>query len=112
MQPSLTIYYTLSSGLPNTPEFFGSVEVSGLEAGHCDTTKKKVEAKTNWAKKFLADHQKELDWYTDECVERSPLYMKYLMYNVKEIYNQTGGETIIHFFFHAELILHSRKEVN
>lgn len=112
MQPSLTIYYTLSSGLPNIPEFFASVEVSGLEAGYCDTTKKKVEPKTKWAKTFLDDHQEQLDWYTDECVERLPSNFKYLMYNVKEIYNQTGGETMIHFFFHAELILHSRKEVS
>lgn len=88
------------------------MEVSGLEAGHCDTTKKKVEPKTNWAKTFLDNHQEQLDWYTEECVERFPAYMKYWMNNVKEIYNQTGGETIIHFFFHAELILHSRKEVN
>lgn len=94
MQPSLTIYYTLSSGLPNVPEFFASVEVSGLEAGYCDTTKKKVETKTNWAKTFLDVHQEQLDWYTAECVERLPPYMKYLMYNVKEIYNQTGGDPL------------------
>ncbi|XP_029701363.1 major histocompatibility complex class I-related gene protein-like [Takifugu rubripes] len=103
VQPSLTIYYSLSSGLPNIPEFFASVEVSGLEAGYCDTTKKKVEPKTNWAKTFLDHHQEQLDWYTAECVERFPAYMKYWMYNVKEIYNQTGGVHVIQKLDHCEL---------
>ncbi|TWW65959.1 F10 alpha chain B-F histocompatibility [Takifugu flavidus] len=103
VQPSLTIYYTLSSGLPNIPEFFASVEVSGLEAGYCDTTKKKVEPKTNWAKTFLDHHQEQLDWYTAECVERFPAYMKYWMYNVKEIYNQTGGVHVMQRLDHCEL---------
>lgn len=88
------------------------MEINGFVAGYCDTMKKKVEPKTNWAKKILDSHREDLDWYTSECVERVPADMKYRLYNVMELYNQSGGEMIIHFTFHAELILQPGKEVN
>ncbi|KAI3358882.1 hypothetical protein L3Q82_015277 [Scortum barcoo] len=88
---SLKFFLTGSTGLPNFPEFVGTVMVDDTLAGYCDSNRKMVEPKQDWMKEFLENDPQQLELYTQHCSETGPNSLKARISSVKQSLNHTGG---------------------
>ena len=89
---SLKFVLTGSTGFPNFPDFMAAVLVDDILVGYCDTNKKIVEPKQDWVKKLLEAEPQHSEMFTQQCVERTSVYFKITMDNLKQQYNQSGGK--------------------
>ncbi|KAI3358855.1 hypothetical protein L3Q82_015247, partial [Scortum barcoo] len=87
---SLKFFLTGSTGLPNFPEFVGTIMIDDIQTGYCNISKKKIEPKQDWMKEFLENNPQQLEYYTQQCFEIGPNFFKDRMSSVKQSLNQTG----------------------
>ncbi|KAI3358180.1 hypothetical protein L3Q82_003180 [Scortum barcoo] len=95
LKHSLKFSLTGSTGLPNFPEFVGTVMVDDTLAGYCDSNRKMVEPKQDWMKEFLENDPQQLELYTQHCSETGPNSLKARISSVKQSLNHTGGVHIL-----------------
>ncbi|XP_029299434.1 major histocompatibility complex class I-related gene protein-like [Cottoperca gobio] len=95
MKHSLKFFVTASSGVPNFPEFVALGMLDELVLGYCDSNTKTVEIKTDWMKKLIEDDPQQSEWYTQQCLENSPMFFKNRLDGVKQRFNQSGGSHIL-----------------
>ncbi|XP_032363530.1 major histocompatibility complex class I-related gene protein [Etheostoma spectabile] len=94
VQHSLKFFITVSSGVPNLPEYVVTGEVDDLLVGYCDTNKKIIEPKQDWVKTFLEINPQQLEFYTQRC-EVEQMDMKAHIFHFKQRFNQSGGVHIL-----------------
>ncbi|XP_071355991.1 major histocompatibility complex class I-related gene protein-like [Trachinotus anak] len=88
-------FITASSGVPNFPEFVAVALVDDITVGSCDSNRKIVEPKHDWGKIYLNDNPESLRWYTEQCTENLPMFFKATVYNLMQLFNQTGGVHVL-----------------
>ncbi|XP_049890689.1 major histocompatibility complex class I-related gene protein-like [Epinephelus moara] len=99
---SLRFFLTASSGVPNLSEFMAAAVVDDLLVGYCDTNKKIAEPKQDWAKELLENDPQHLEWYTRQCLENEPNFLKATIHSLKQRFNQSGGDHILQRMFGCE----------
>ncbi|KAI3358862.1 hypothetical protein L3Q82_015254, partial [Scortum barcoo] len=92
---SLKVFITGSTGLPNIPEFVATIMIDESLAGYCDSNRKKVEIQHDWMKEVLENDPEQLEWYTLQCFEVEPNFLKETIFNLKQRLNQTGDVHIL-----------------
>ncbi|KAG7233850.1 hypothetical protein INR49_006482, partial [Caranx melampygus] len=60
VEHSLRFYFTISSGLPNIPDYVGVGNVDGVEVGYYDSSMETPEARQDWVIKLIVSEQE--DW--------------------------------------------------
>lgn len=86
---SYIFFHTTSTGIPNYPEFMGTLLVDDIEVGYYDSDVN-IKAKQEAAKKMLDENPELLQLYTKECSERSKR-LKDRLSNFMQVFNQSGG---------------------
>uniref|UniRef100_A0A671XEH8 Ig-like domain-containing protein n=1 Tax=Sparus aurata TaxID=8175 RepID=A0A671XEH8_SPAAU len=92
---SLKFVLTGSTGFPNFPDFMAAVLVDDILVGYCDTNKKIVEPKQDWVKTLLEADPEHAEMFTQQCVERTSVYFRITIDNLKRQYNQSEGVHIL-----------------
>ncbi|XP_051811502.1 major histocompatibility complex class I-related gene protein-like, partial [Acanthochromis polyacanthus] len=101
---SLKFFVTATSGVQDIPEFIGSVLVDEVQVGYYDSNTKTAEPKVDWARKFLKDDPKHLEFYVNQCY-RDRDFLKATIGSLMKRLNQTGSKIIFHICFHCAHIL-------
>ncbi|XP_030267613.1 class I histocompatibility antigen, F10 alpha chain-like [Sparus aurata] len=91
---SLTFFTTLSTGIPNIPEFLVTLEIDELLLGSCDSNKK-VEVKQDIAKSYCRENPEQLEWYRQMCVHFLPTSIKAYTKILSRFFNQTEGDHVV-----------------
>ncbi|XP_051810995.1 major histocompatibility complex class I-related gene protein-like isoform X2 [Acanthochromis polyacanthus] len=91
---SLILFSTGTSGVPDFPEFVGSASVDGVHVGYCDSNTKTAKPKVDWARQFIKDDPKHLEWYVNRCYESQHFFSATIDSLVKRL-NQTEGAHIL-----------------
>ncbi|XP_076611536.1 major histocompatibility complex class I-related protein 1-like [Chaetodon auriga] len=92
---SLKFFFTGSSGIPNFPQFVATAFLDDVVLGYCDTKKKTIDAKQDWAAQYFKDNPDHLEWYAGECFETEPNFFKDTIDNFKQTLNQDGGVHVL-----------------
>ncbi|XP_036945535.1 major histocompatibility complex class I-related gene protein-like isoform X2 [Acanthopagrus latus] len=92
---SLKYITTASSGLPDFPEFAAAAVVDDNLVGRCDSSKKIIDPKHDWAKKLLEDDPHHLEHYKRTCFGEVSTYFKAEINSLKQRFNQSGGVHIL-----------------
>uniref|UniRef100_A0A671XIF3 Ig-like domain-containing protein n=1 Tax=Sparus aurata TaxID=8175 RepID=A0A671XIF3_SPAAU len=87
-------FMTISTGIPNLPEFVATLEVDELLMVSCDSNKR-LDVKQDWAKKFFIDHPERLERYRQQCFHFLPNFFKSDTHSLMSLYNQTGGVHVL-----------------
>ena len=90
---------TVSSGLPDLPEYAASSVVDDNPVGYCDNNKKIIDPKYDWMKKVLEDDPHQLEYYKGACFERMPTFFKATINSLKQRFNQSGGTVCAMLYF-------------
>uniref|UniRef100_A0A4W6CXU1 Ig-like domain-containing protein n=1 Tax=Lates calcarifer TaxID=8187 RepID=A0A4W6CXU1_LATCA len=88
-------FFTISSGIPNFPEFVGAVHVDNILTGYCDSIRKIPQVKQDWVKTYFDNDPEHLDWYTRECSENRPRVFKARISSLMQDFNQSEGVHIL-----------------
>uniref|UniRef100_A0A3Q1F8J6 Major histocompatibility complex class I-related gene protein-like n=1 Tax=Acanthochromis polyacanthus TaxID=80966 RepID=A0A3Q1F8J6_9TELE len=91
---SLKFFVTATSGVQDIPEFIGSVLVDEVQVGYYDSNTKTAEPKVDWARKFLKDDPKHLEFYVNQCY-RDRDFLKATIGSLMKRLNQTGSAHIL-----------------
>uniref|UniRef100_A0A671TJI6 Ig-like domain-containing protein n=1 Tax=Sparus aurata TaxID=8175 RepID=A0A671TJI6_SPAAU len=92
---SLKYITTVSSGLPDFPEYVAAAVVDGNLLGHCDDSKKLLKLKHDWVKKLLEDDPHHLELYKRLCFRGESTDFKATINSLKQRFNQSGGVHIL-----------------
>ncbi|KAM8766892.1 major histocompatibility complex class I-related gene protein-like [Acanthopagrus schlegelii] len=92
---SLKFITTVSSGLPDFPEYFAAAVVDENLVGYCDGSKKKIDPKQDWVEKVLEDDPHQLEYYSATCFVRVPTLFNATINSLKQRFNQGGGVHIL-----------------
>ncbi|KAL7381350.1 hypothetical protein ABVT39_004544 [Epinephelus coioides] len=90
----LEFFITVSSGVPNFPEFVAAGVVDGILIGYCDSNNK-IETNQVWMKKIFEIFPQHGELYFQQCTEVQPYILKATIDNFKQRFNQTGGIHIL-----------------
>ncbi|XP_049891166.1 uncharacterized protein LOC126384249 [Epinephelus moara] len=90
----LEFFITVSSGVPNFPEFVAAGVVDGILIGYCDSNNK-IETNQDWMKKIFGNFPQHGELYFQQCTEVQPYILKATINNFKQRFNQTGGIHIL-----------------
>ncbi|XP_074470300.1 major histocompatibility complex class I-related gene protein-like isoform X1 [Sebastes fasciatus] len=91
---SLKFFLTVTSGVPNFPEFVAVAMVDEVLMGYCDSNNKTPEPKQDWMRKLAKDYPQHLEWYSQECYDNQPFFRANLD-SLKQRLNQTGDVHIL-----------------
>ncbi|XP_071355974.1 major histocompatibility complex class I-related gene protein-like isoform X4 [Trachinotus anak] len=92
---TLKYFFTTSCGVPDFSEVVGVGQVDDIPTGHCDSDRKIVEAKQSWIKDVFDDDPQHLEWYTRECFDFQPNFLKANIYHLKQRFNKSEGVHIL-----------------
>ncbi|XP_056467434.1 major histocompatibility complex class I-related gene protein-like [Gadus chalcogrammus] len=87
---SLQYFLTSSSGLPTFPEVVAVAMVDGVQIGYYDSNIQGIVLKQAWIEQFNRDHQGELEMITERALGAQQR-LKANMFDLKKLFNQTGG---------------------
>ncbi|XP_026204521.1 major histocompatibility complex class I-related gene protein-like [Anabas testudineus] len=90
---SLKYVTTASIGVPNFPDVMVVALLDEIPVGYCDS--KKIKINHDWAKRFFVKNPEHLDYYSQECFENDPRFLKDSINSLKERFNKSGD---IHIF--------------
>ncbi|KAM6974294.1 uncharacterized protein LKV04_015932 [Tautogolabrus adspersus] len=91
---SMRFFSTMSSEVPNFPEFVVVAMVDDIQVQYYDSNTKRAEPKQDWANRITEDEPHYWEWLT----QRGLFYQQRLKFNLddlKQRFNQTGG---VHIF--------------
>ncbi|XP_042292283.1 major histocompatibility complex class I-related gene protein-like [Thunnus maccoyii] len=91
---SLKLFFTVSSGVKNFPDFVAVGLVDEVQWAYCDSISKTVEGKQDWSQKMFEDDPQHLEWCTQECLLDHYSYKDHIEI-LKQQLNQTEG---VHIF--------------
>nr|XP_046273754.1 major histocompatibility complex class I-related gene protein-like isoform X7 [Scatophagus argus] len=92
---SLKYFYTVSSGLPNIPEFVAVGSVDDVLLGSCDSDKKTPEAKQDCVEKQLQSDLQQFELYNQQCLKILPNFFKATIHTLTQRFNQSGGVHVL-----------------
>ncbi|XP_030267508.1 major histocompatibility complex class I-related gene protein-like [Sparus aurata] len=92
---SLKFITTVSSGLPDFPEYVAAAVVDDNLVGYCDGSKKIIDLKQDWVNKVLENDPHQLKYYKRACFEWVPTLFKATINSLKQRFNQSGGVHIL-----------------
>uniref|UniRef100_A0A671THS7 Ig-like domain-containing protein n=1 Tax=Sparus aurata TaxID=8175 RepID=A0A671THS7_SPAAU len=92
---SLKYITTVSSGLPDLPEYVAVVVVDDDLVLYCDGSNKMIEPKHDWVKKVYDNDPHHLEYYKITCFDEEPPYFKAEVNRLKRRFNQSGGVHIL-----------------
>ncbi|XP_061755452.1 class I histocompatibility antigen, F10 alpha chain-like isoform X6 [Nerophis ophidion] len=98
---TLQYFYTVSSQVPNFPEYVSVGYVDGVQISHYDSNSRKAEAKQDWMNKITAEDPKYWQRETEIGVGNE-LIGKHNLEVLKKRFNQTGGVHILQWMFGCE----------
>ncbi|KAM4619021.1 major histocompatibility complex class I-related gene protein-like isoform 2-T2 [Polymixia lowei] len=87
---TIMYFMTVSSEVPNFPEFVAVVMVDEVEVASCDTITQRLVPKQDWMKKALTDNPHIWETHTQHCLSYQHEH-KTKIDTVKQHFNQTGG---------------------
>ncbi|XP_054647509.1 class I histocompatibility antigen, F10 alpha chain-like isoform X2 [Dunckerocampus dactyliophorus] len=87
---SLQYFRTVSSQVPNFPDYVVVGYVDEVEIGHYDSNNRKAEVKLDWMNKITAEDPQHLKILTELSIFRQDFYKKRLE-TLQQRFNQTGG---------------------
>ncbi|XP_030267505.1 major histocompatibility complex class I-related gene protein-like, partial [Sparus aurata] len=90
----MKFFITSSTGIPNIPEFVGTVEVDELLLGYCDSNTK-MDVKHDIAKSFFIKYPERLEWYKQRCFHVFPNFFKSFTNDLMDLFNQSGGVHVL-----------------
>ncbi|XP_030266498.1 major histocompatibility complex class I-related gene protein-like, partial [Sparus aurata] len=91
---SMKYFLTISNGIPNLPEFVGTLEIDELLVGYCDSNKK-MDVKHDVAKLFFTKYPERLERYRQRCFHVFPNFFKSYTNSLMRLYNQSGGVHVL-----------------
>ncbi|KAM8766899.1 major histocompatibility complex class I-related gene protein-like [Acanthopagrus schlegelii] len=92
---SLKYITTVSSGLPDFPEFVAAAMIDENLVGYCDGSKKIIDPKQDWVEKVLENDPHQLEQYKGVCFGGDSTYFKTEINSLKQRFNQSGGVHIL-----------------
>nr|XP_046273782.1 major histocompatibility complex class I-related gene protein-like isoform X2 [Scatophagus argus] len=92
---SLKYFYTVSSGLPNFPEFVGVGFVDDVVVDSCDSDKTTPEAKQDWVEKLFQNNPQQFEVYNRMCSITYPNFFKATIHTLTQRFNQSGGVHVL-----------------
>ncbi|XP_053717425.1 class I histocompatibility antigen, F10 alpha chain-like [Synchiropus splendidus] len=98
---SLRYLFTLSSGVPNFPEFMAVGLVDEVQILHYDSNSRRVEPKQDWMKQVIADDPSYLVRRREFCITLHQV-LKDNIEVAKSQFNQTGGVHTVQRMFGCE----------
>ncbi|XP_061755455.1 class I histocompatibility antigen, F10 alpha chain-like isoform X9 [Nerophis ophidion] len=98
---TLQYFHTVSSQVPNFPEYVSVGYVDGVQISHYDSNSRKAEAKQDWMNKITAEDPKYWQRQTEISVDNE-LTGKHNLEVRKKRFNQTGGVHILQWMFGCE----------
>ena len=101
---SLKYIITVSSGLPDFPEFVAAAVVDDNLVGSCDGSKLIIDPKQDWMKKILEDDPNHFEYYRATCFEEVPTLFKATINSLKQRFNHSGGTVCTMLYFNFYLI--------
>ncbi|KAG7233851.1 hypothetical protein INR49_006483 [Caranx melampygus] len=94
VEHSLRFYFTISSGLPNIPDYMGVGNVDGVEVVYCDSSMETPEARQDWVIKFIVSEQEDWERITGYSINYEQ-QLRGDAASFKQQSNQTEGLHII-----------------
>uniref|UniRef100_A0A3P8SX78 Ig-like domain-containing protein n=1 Tax=Amphiprion percula TaxID=161767 RepID=A0A3P8SX78_AMPPE len=91
---SLILFITATSGVPDFPEFMVSIQVDEVQVGYCDSNIRTAETTQDWARKFMKDNPRQLEYYVKECYNTQHFF-RATINSLMKLLNQTGGVHIL-----------------
>ncbi|XP_062292080.1 major histocompatibility complex class I-related gene protein-like [Scomber scombrus] len=91
---SLKYIFTVSSQVPNFPEFVVVGMVDDVPVGYCDSNTKKAVPEQDWMNRLIADNPHYWEGQTAICLGEQQLFKGHIE-TLKHRFNQTGG---VHIF--------------
>ncbi|XP_062292397.1 major histocompatibility complex class I-related gene protein-like [Scomber scombrus] len=91
---SLKYIFTVSSQVPNFPEFVAVAMVDDVQISHYDSITKKAEPKQDWMNRVTEDDPHYWEGHTAICLGYHQLFKGYIE-TFKHCFNQTGGVHIL-----------------
>ncbi|XP_051812012.1 major histocompatibility complex class I-related gene protein-like isoform X3 [Acanthochromis polyacanthus] len=90
----MMFFVTATSGVPDFPEFMGSVLVDEVQVGYCDSNIRMPELTQDWMKKLIEHDPQHLKYYINECYA-TPHFLRATIDSLMKRFNQTRGVHIL-----------------
>ncbi|XP_076735214.1 zinc-alpha-2-glycoprotein-like [Maylandia zebra] len=91
---SLKIFFMLSSGVPNTPDYVAAGELGGILIAYYDSNMKTLEPRQDWIRESMEDDPRQWETLIKNCKHYKQLLTDEIR-SFKQYSNQTGGVHII-----------------
>ncbi|XP_047460613.1 major histocompatibility complex class I-related gene protein-like [Mugil cephalus] len=91
---SLKFYTTVSSGVPNLPEFMIVIQVDDIQVVYCDGSNKIFETRQDWMKILVDDNPQIWTRGTQQCFEVQPPLYKSRLNSLIQLFNHTEGSGV------------------
>ncbi|XP_026204518.1 major histocompatibility complex class I-related gene protein-like isoform X2 [Anabas testudineus] len=86
--------FTTSTGIPNLPDFMGTLLVDDILAGNCDSNKR-IEAKQHAGEIFIHENPQISEEYNQECLYTRPERYKARLEDIMQHLNHSGGVHVL-----------------
>uniref|UniRef100_A0A3B4H7S0 Ig-like domain-containing protein n=1 Tax=Pundamilia nyererei TaxID=303518 RepID=A0A3B4H7S0_9CICH len=91
---SLKIFFMLSSGVPNTPDYVAAGELGGILIAYYDSNMKTLEPRQDWIRESMEDDPRQWETLIKNCKHYKQLLTDEIR-SFKQYSNQTGGFHIL-----------------
>lgn len=95
---SLKIFFMLSSGVPNTPDYVAAGELGGILIAYYDSNMKTLEPRQDWIRESMEDDPRQWETLIKNCKHYKQLLTDEIR-SFKQYSNQTGGMFLTFFLF-------------